>query len=116
MMNDSVAKRPPRSDSRACKIAVYGFGSQPIVHRHLIELAAKVNAPLSWCAILTTSHYRSIMAEVLPADEILDMFRALPQAPVGGDPACLTHYCGSLLEDLSAQKRSQRRRSGSWLL
>ena len=98
------------------KIALYGFGSQPIVHRHLIDLAAQQKVPLTWCAILNTPHYRKIIGEVIPADEILDVFRALPRVPVGGDLSCLSRYPGSLAEDLGAQKWTLRRRSGRWLL
>lgn len=113
----SVVMRPQSSSHRrAYKIAIYGFGSQPIVHRHLIELAAKEKSPLTWCAILSTPHYREIMGEVLSAHDILDVFRVLPRVPVGGDIACLYHYPGSLAEDLAAQKRTHRRRAGRWLL
>lgn len=112
-----VARRPHGSThSRAYKIALYGFGSQPVVHRHLIELAAKEKSPLTWCAILTTPHYRAVIGEVLPPAEVLDVFRVLPRVPIGGDPACLSRYPGSLVEDLAAQKRTHRRRDGQWLL
>jgi hypothetical protein len=106
-------QRSPRSNTY--KIALYGFGSHPVMYRHLIELAAKEKLPLAWCAILTTSHHRQVMREVLPADEILDEFRTLPRVPVGGDSACLARYPGSLVEDLAAQKRRRRKRSGKWL-
>jgi Capsule polysaccharide biosynthesis protein len=113
-----AAAMKPRTSLRpgAYKIAVYGFGSQPVMYRHLIELAAKEKLPLTWCAILTAPHHRQVMREVLPADEILDEFRTLPRVPVGGDLACLAHYPGSLVEDLAAQKRRRRKRSGRWLL
>jgi Capsule polysaccharide biosynthesis protein len=98
------------------KIALYGFGSQPVVYRHLIELAAKEKLAIKWCAILTTPHYRGVIDQVLAEQEILDVFHTLPRSPMGGDIACLSHYAGSLVEDLAAQKRSQRKRSGTWLL
>jgi hypothetical protein len=122
MMNDGsriagvVTRSHGSAERHVYKIALYGFGSQSIVHRHLIDLAAKQKLPLTWCAILTTPHYRAIMGEVLPVTEVLDVFRALPRVPVGGDPACLSHYPGSLAEDLAAQKRTHRRRDGRWLL
>jgi len=117
IVSGGVAVTPQRSaHSQRHKIALYGFGSEPVVHRNLIDLAAKEKLPLTWCAILTTPHYRPVMGEVLPASEILDVFRALPRKPVGGDIACLSHYCGSLVEDLAAQKRSRRKRNGRWLL
>jgi hypothetical protein len=123
MMNDGsrivsggVAAGPRTSPySRAHKIALYGFGSEPILHRNLIDLAAKENLSLTWCAILPTPHYRPILGEVLPANEILDIFRALPRKPVGGHPACLAHYPESMAEALAAQKRTWRRRNGRWL-
>jgi len=99
-----------------CKIALYGFGAQPVVFRHLIELAAEKKLPLSWCAILPMPYHRSVISGVLPASEILDVFQALPRVPVGGDSACLEHYTGSLAEDLAAQKRPRRKRHGRWLL
>jgi hypothetical protein len=115
--SSSVAMRSQKpAQPYAYKIALYGFGSQPIVHRHLIDLAAKQKLPLTWCAILNTPHYRQIIGEVIPAGEILDVFRALPRVPVGGDLSCLSHYPGSLAEDLGAQKKTFRRRSGRWLL
>jgi len=98
------------------KIAVYGFGSQPIVYRYLIDIARKENLPLAWCAILTTPHYRSLMAEVLPSKEVFDVYRDLPRSPSPSDLECLACYSGSLLEDLAAQKRMRRKRSGRWLL
>jgi hypothetical protein len=115
--SDRQATKPRiAAPSHRCKIALYGFGSQPLVHRHLIDLAKQQKLPLSWCTILTTPYYRSIMGEVLPPDEILDVFRALPRKPIGGDLSCLARYCGSLVEDLAAQKRTRRNRSGQWLL
>ena len=102
--------------SSAYKIAVYGFGTQPVMYRHLIGLAAKLKSPLTWCAILTTPHHRQIISEVLSASEILDEFHSLPRIPIGGDPSCLSRYPGSLVEDLAAQKRRRRKRSGRWLL
>ena len=56
----------PQLPARACKIALYGFGSEPVVHRNLLELATKDGLPLTWCAILPTPHYRSMMREILP--------------------------------------------------
>jgi hypothetical protein len=112
----SIIRSLTPGQAHPCKIALYGFGSQPVVYRHLIELAAKEKLVLKWCAILTTPHYRGVMDQVLPAGEILDVFRALPRSPMGGDVACLSHYPGSLVEDLAAQKRGRRKRSGSWLL
>lgn len=62
IVSSSVAIRSQRpSEPYAYKIALYGFGSQPIVHRHLIDLAAKQKLPLTWCAILNTPHYLSLI-------------------------------------------------------
>ncbi len=115
-ISETVAIRPrsaPRSP--AYKIALYGFGSHPVMHRHLIELAAKEKLPLTWCEVLPAPHHRQVISEVLPASEILDVFQALPRVPVGGDLACLSQYPGSLVGDLAAQKRRRRRRDGQWL-
>lgn len=97
------------------KIAVYGFGSSPVVFRHLIDFAKERSLGLQWCCILSLPNYRRIMADVLPPSEILDVFAALPYQPQGGDVAELSHYPGSLAEDLAAQKRQWRRRNGTWL-
>jgi hypothetical protein len=56
------------------------------------------------------------MAELLPRADILDVFQTLPRVPVGGDLASLSGYRGSLAEDLAAQKRARRKRSGQWRL
>jgi len=111
----NIRTRTPEQ-AHASKIALYGFGSQPVVYHHLIELAAKEKLPLKWCAILTTPHYREVVEQVLPADEVLDVFHTLPRVPVGDDIGCLSHYPGSLVEDLAAQKRTRRKRGRVWLL
>ena len=98
-----------------CKIALYGFGSLPVVYRHLIELAVAEKTPINWCVILTTPNYREIMGEVLPKADILDVFQTLPRVPVGGNLSCLAGYPGSLVEDLAAQKRARRKRTRDWL-
>ena len=98
------------------KIALYGFGSLPVIGRHLIDLAHKETAPIEWCAILTLPHYRALLHEVLPTSEILDLFKSLPREPGSSDLSCLSAYPGSLVEDLAAQKRTRRRRTGQWRL
>ena len=98
------------------KIALYGFGTMPAVYRHLIEMARADGSPVDWCAILTTPHYRAVMGAVLPEPEILDVFRDLPRTPVGGDPALLADYDGSLVEDMAALKRQWWPRPGQWTL
>lgn len=97
------------------KIAFYGFGSFPVVYRHLVELARRERQPLEWCTILSQPNYRAVTREVLPKSEILDVFRTLPRTPIGGDLACLADYPGSLAEDLAAQKVLLRKFSGKWL-
>src|SRR5947199_385458 len=97
------------------KIALYGFGSFPVVSRHLIDLAKADGSPIQWCAILVSPHYRRIMREVLPAADILDVFAALPREPVGGDLSDLVGYRGSLIEDIAALKLSYRARSREWV-
>jgi len=97
------------------KIALFGFGSFPVVYRHLIEIARAERSPVEFCMILTTPNWRNVMREVLPPEEILDVFAELPRAPVGGDLSLLSNYKGSLVEDLAAFKRAYRKRSGEWL-
>jgi hypothetical protein len=98
------------------KIAVYGFGSFPVVARHLIDVAGQSQCGLEWCAILAQPDYRRIIEQVLPREEILDLFVVLPRTPEGGDMSLLARYPGSLAEDLAALKRSHRKRGGEWTL
>ena len=110
MMNEAsrvvsdAAVMKPRSSAqpRAHKIALYGFGSEPVVHRNLIDLAAKAQSPLTWCAILTMPHYRPVIGEVLPAGEILDVFHARRSAAI----------LDVLLTTAAAWSRTSRRRNG----
>ena len=97
------------------KIALYGFGSFPVVYRHLIEAAQAEHSPVGFCLILTAPNWRDVVRGVLPEDDILDVYRELPRQPVGGDPALLSDYSGSLVEDLAALKRAYRKRKGAWL-
>jgi hypothetical protein len=97
------------------KIALYGFGSMPVAYRYMIDMARVDGVAVEWCAILTTPHYRALLREVLPAPEILDVFRDLPRHPVGGAANVLEHYDGSLAADLASVQRQWRRRSGKWL-
>jgi hypothetical protein len=97
------------------KIALYGFGSFPVIYRHLIDLARNETSPIRWCVVLTTPHYRKIIKEALPREEILDIYRELPRIPVGGDPSALAGYRGSLVEDIAAIKIARRKWTGAWL-
>ena len=55
--------------------------------------------------ILPTPEHRALVRSVLPRSDILDVYQALPRAPVGGDLGLLAEYPGSLAEDLGADKR-----------
>ena len=48
------------------KIAFYGFGSFPVVYRHLVELARSEQVPVSWCTILSQPNYPN----TVPAAEV----------------------------------------------
>lgn len=98
------------------KIALYGFGSFPVVYRHLIEVARAERSPIEFCMILTGPNWRQIVRDMLPSEDVLDVFAELPRKPVGGDASLLSNYSGSLVEDLAALKRAYRRRSAGWLL
>jgi hypothetical protein len=87
------------------KIALHGFGATPLVFKHLIECAAKDQAPIDWCMILPTPEHRTLVRSVLSSSEILDVYRELPRTPVGSDLGLLAEYPGSLAEDLGADKR-----------
>lgn len=95
------------------KIALHGFGASPIIFKHLIEIAAKDNAPIDWCMILPNPEHRELARSLLPNSEILDVYQALPRIPVGGDLSLLADYPGSLAEDLGADKRPGRT-AGRW--
>jgi hypothetical protein len=96
------------------KIALYGFGSFPVVYRHLIETARAERSPVEFCLILTAPNWRRVVRDVLPAEDILDLFAELPRKPLGGDQSLLSHYDGSLIEDLAALKWQRRKRGGRW--
>ena len=96
------------------KIALYGFGSFPVVYRHLIETARAERSPVEFCLILTAPNWRDVVRDVLPASDILDLFAELPRTPLGGDQSLLSDYDGSLIEDLAALKWERRRRGGRW--
>lgn len=97
------------------KIAFYDFGSTAIMHRHVIDMARREGAPLSFCAIQPNPYYRALMREVLDPADILDVFSALPRKRTNGDPAVVASYEGSFIEDLAALKRTWRRhRPGNW--
>jgi Capsule polysaccharide biosynthesis protein len=98
----------------AVRIALYGFGTLPIVFRHLIEEARRQNAAVEFCAILTAPNWRNVMREVLPQRDILDIYGTLPREPEGGDLTKLKNYRGNLTADLAALKFTRRRRSGPW--
>ena len=55
--------------------------------------------------ILPTPEHRALVRSVLPSSDILDVYQALPRAPVGGDLGLLAEYPGSFAEDLGADKR-----------
>jgi hypothetical protein len=87
------------------KIALHGFGAAPLVFKHLIECAAKDQAPIDWCMILPMPEHRALVRSILPRSDILDVYQALPKVPVGGDLSLLAEYPGSFAEDLGADKR-----------
>ena len=96
------------------KIAIYGLGSFPIVCSHLIKELRKQAHDFSWCSILPSPHYRHLLLELMPDNEILDLFSELPRHPVGGDDSELVNYHGSLIEDIAANKTVWDSRSGEW--
>ncbi len=94
------------------KIALHGFGSTPIVFKHLMEMAAQDQAPIEWCMILPTPEHRALVRSMLPGSGILDVYQELPKDPVGGDLSLLAGYPGSFAEDLGADKRPWGARNG----
>ncbi len=98
------------------KIALYGFGSFPVVFRHLIDVSRTEKSRIEFCAILAQPNYRKVIGDVLPAADILDVYAELPRQPVGGDLSLFREYHGSVIEDLAALKRAYRRRTARWRL
>ena len=44
------------------KIALYGFGSFPVVYRHLIETARAERSSVEFCMILTGPTWRQVLS------------------------------------------------------
>jgi hypothetical protein len=101
-------------ESMPYKIALYGFGSFPVVYRHLVETARAEHSPVEFCLILTAPNWRQVVRDVLPTEDILDLFAELPLEPLGGNQSLLANYDGSLIEDLAALKWERRKHGGRW--
>lgn len=100
--------------SRA-KIAIYGFGSFPIVCWHLFKFARERGIKIDNCVILTTPHHRDLVRSFADDADVLNVFEKLPRKPGSGDISELTSYHGNFAEDLAAQKFYRSSQSGQWL-
>lgn len=98
------------------KVALYGFGSGPVIFRHLIELMADGVGAVSWALILPLPNHRSLLEPYINQRDTLDVYKELPAVPKGIDPTVLAGYPGNIFEDLAAQKRQWRRLPGGWLV
>jgi hypothetical protein len=97
------------------KLAIYGFGSFPIVCWHLFEIARNRGIEFANCIILTTPHHRDLVKSFVADRNVLNVFDDLPRNPLGGDTSDLADYRGNFVEDLAAQKFYQTSQSGQWL-
>lgn len=97
------------------KLAIYGFGSFPIVCWHLFKLARERGLNISNCIILTTPHHRDLVRSFANDSDVLDIFERLPRKPGNGDASELINYHGNFAEDLAAQKFYIPSQSGQWL-
>ena len=100
--------------SRA-KVAIYGFGSFPIVCWHLFKLAHERDIKIANCIILTTPHHRDLVRSFVDDSDVLNIFDTLPRKPRNGNTAELANYHGNFAEDLAAQKFYRPSQSGQWL-
>ncbi|MGL5167216.1 MAG: hypothetical protein ACRC9K_15140 [Afipia sp.] len=97
------------------KLAIYGFGSFPVVCWHLFKLADERGIKIDSCVILTTPHHRDLVRSFADDPNVLDVFEALPRKPGNGDASELAGYHGNFTEDLAAQKFYRTSQSGQWL-
>ncbi len=97
------------------KLAIYGFGSFPIVCWHLFKLADERGIKIDNCVVLTTPHHRDLVRSFADDSNVLDVFETLPRKPGNGDASELANYHGNFVEDLAAQKFYQTSQSGQWL-
>jgi hypothetical protein len=95
------------------KIAVYGFGSMPVIWRHLYEIARSEGIDITWCVILTAPNWRHLIYDILAKAEVLDVYRELPRVSAS-DLSCLGNYQGSFCEDVDADKRPNPWESGPY--
>jgi hypothetical protein len=87
------------------KVVLHGFGTFPVLYRHLIAEARVIAPEISWAIILPTVHHLEMMREVLDAADILSLEDLLPRhfSVEGLDD--LANYDGNLFVDLGAEKR-----------
>ena len=100
------------------KLALYGFGSFPVVDPYLTEVARAERSPNSSLMILTGPNWRQVVGDVLPSEEILDAFTKLPRKPIGGDPSLLSSLDDNLEPGRgfgSAQRGVPQNIFGAWL-
>lgn len=94
------------------KILFHGFGSAPVVLRHLIDISQKKRPEIEWHVILPTMTHSYLMEDIAERKNILYVEKELPSRPLGLPLNHMNKYQGSLIEDLEAQKRSWFKRNG----
>lgn len=116
MIENSDISSSARYDTTSrIKLAIYGFGSFPIVCWHLFKFAEERGIKIANCVVLTTPHHRDLVRTFTDDSDVLDVFEALPRKPGDGDASELANYHGNFAEDLAAQKFYIPSQSGQWL-
>jgi hypothetical protein len=93
------------------KIVLHGFGTYPIVFRHLIEASRRSGQQIDWAIILPSPHHVDLMREVLPAEEIFSLQDHLTRDPLPlADRGELASYPGNIFADIEAEKRAFKHR------
>lgn len=113
--NPDIISSAQRDAVSRAKVAIYGFGSFPIVCWHLFKLAHERGIKIANCVILTTPHHRDLVRSFVDDSDVLNIFDTLPRKPRNGDNAELANYHGNFAEDLAAQKFYRPSQSGQWL-
>jgi hypothetical protein len=93
------------------KIALHGFGTYPIVFRHLIEAARRSTPEIEWAMILPSPHHVELARAVLPAEDVFSLHDHLTRNPQPlADQSELNAYPGQIFADIEAEKRAFKHR------
>lgn len=96
------------------KIILHGFGSYPILFRHLIGYAAEEWPEAEWSIALGNSVHLPMMTECLPPERILDIDAewSAEMSVISLADVDLSTYHGNIYADIEAEKRMFKHRPG----